>query len=70
MVGGPSGELVGLNAGEVVLNKAAQSNLANQLQGNNMGNMRLVARVKGTDLLFSLENTLQMQGYGKIATWG
>lgn len=70
MVGGPSGELVGLNAGEVVLNKAAQSNLANQLQGNNMSNMRLVARVKGTDLLFSLENTLQMQGYGKIATWG
>ena len=70
MVGGPGGELVGLNAGEVVLNKAAQSNLANQLQGNNMSNMRLVARVKGTDLLFSLENTLQMQGYGKIATWG
>ena len=70
MVGGSSGELVGLNAGEVVLNKAAQSNLANQLQGNNIGNMRLVARVKGTDLLFSLENTLQMQGYGKIATWG
>ena len=70
MVGGSSGELVGLNAGEVVLNKAAQSNLAGQLQGNNMSNMRLVARVKGTDLLFSLENTLQMQGYGKIATWG
>lgn len=65
-----NGGMIGLNAGEVVLNRAQQNTLASELQGNNIGNMRLVARVKGTDLLFSLENTLQMQGYGKIATWG
>ena len=65
-----NGGMIGLNAGEVVLNRAQQNTLASELQGNNMSNMRLVARVKGTDLLFSLENTLQMHGYGKIATWG
>ena len=58
------------NAGELVLNKAQQGNLASQLQGGGFGGWKLTTKLAGTDLLVSLERTLQKQGYGKLATWG
>ena len=70
------------NAGEVVLTKAMTNNLAAGIQSqmtNNlaagiqsqgMGGWQLKTRLAGTDLLLSVERTLQKQGYGKIATWG
>lgn len=67
-----SGDMIpaALNAGELVLNRAQQGNLASQLQNGGWGDMKLVARLAGTDLLVSIERTLQKQGYGRIATWG
>lgn len=64
--GGPDAMV---NAGELVLTRAQQSNLASQLQGGGMGGWKLTTKLSGTDLLVSLERTLQKQGYGRLATW-
>jgi hypothetical protein len=64
-----SGHIYGLNAGEVVLNRSQVGNLASQLQGGGMGGWKLTTKLAGTDLLVSLERTLQKQGYGRLATW-
>ena len=58
------------NAGEVVLTKAMTNNLAAGIQSQGMGGWKLTTKLAGTDLLVSLERTLQKQGYGKLATWG
>jgi len=62
-------QLVGLNAGEVVLTKAMTNNLAAGIQGQGMGGWKLTTKLAGTDLLVSLERTLQKQGYGRLVTW-
>jgi hypothetical protein len=63
-------QMVGLNAGEVVLTRAMAGNLAQQLQGNSpFGNSRLVARLKGADLLLSIERELAVTGKGQLATF-
>ena len=56
--------LAGLNAGEVVLTRAQQGNLAAQLQGG-VGNMLLETRVSAEDLIFVLNNNGLRRGYGK-----
>ena len=59
--------LVGLNAGEIVLNQAQTSNVANALKGGGMGgNMHLTARLDGKDLLLSIDRTGQTLGYGQL----
>jgi hypothetical protein len=63
-------QMVGLNAGEVVLTKAMQSNLAGQLQGNGMSGLNLKTKVKGTELLVWLDNSLARSGRGELVTWG
>ena len=62
-------QMVGLNAGEVVLTKAMTNNLAAGIQSQGMGGWKLTTKLAGTDLLVSLERTLQKQGYGRLATW-
>ena len=57
------------NAGEVVLTKAMQSTLASQLQGNGIQNMNIAGRIKGTDIILSVDRTLQLQGK-QLLTWG
>ena len=60
-------QLVGLNAGEIVLNQAQTSNVANALKGGGMGgNMHLTARLDGKDLLLSIDRTGQTLGYGQL----
>jgi hypothetical protein len=68
-VGGYGGELVGLNAGEVVLTKAMQGNLASQLQGGGLNNMHLSASVKGEQLILSINNTGKRIGMGELVFW-
>ena len=63
-------QLVGLNAGEIVLNKAQQANVASGLQGNGLGGMSLKTKVKGTELLVWLDNSLAKSGRGELVTWG
>lgn len=70
MVGGAGGELVGLDAGEVVLTRAMTSNLAGQLRGGAMSGMRLQTKVKGTELLIWVDNALAQSGRGELVTWG
>lgn len=61
--------LYGLNAGEVVLTKAMQSTLASQLQGNGLQNLNVAGRIKGTDIILSVDRSLQLQGK-QLLTWG
>ena len=70
MAMGPSG-LIGLNAGEIVLNQAQQSNVASGLQGaGSLRGLNLRTKVKGTELLVWLDNSLAQSGRGELVTWG
>ena len=64
--GGPDAMV---NAGELVLNKAQQNALANELQGNGMQNMRLRTEVSGRNLIVVIENDLKARGKGQLATF-
>ena len=57
------------NAGEVVLTQAMAGNLASQLRGGGMQNMRLTATVTGEDIILSVNNTLKRKNRGELATW-
>ena len=56
-----------LNAGEVVLNRAQQGNLASQLQGNG-GTVNVVGRVVGEDIFLSADRYARRSGRGSILT--
>jgi hypothetical protein len=56
----------GINSGELVLTRAQQGNLAEQLSGGGIGNMQLEARVSAEDLIFVLNNNGLRRGYGKF----
>ena len=58
-----------VNSGELVLNKAQQGNLASQLQGNGIRNMNISGRIKSTDIILSVDRSLQLQGK-QLLTWG
>ena len=58
-----------LNAGELVLTKAQQSTLASQLQGNGLQNMNIAGRIKGTDIILSIDRSLKLEGK-QLLTWG
>ena len=66
MIGGQleNGQLVGLNAQEVVLNRAQSGNLASQLQGGGVNNFQLETRVSGDDLRIILRHSNMKRGYG------
>lgn len=63
--------LYGLNAGEVVLTKAMQGNLASQLQesGGGGGGVQ-VARISGEQIYVALDRYLKRSGRGELLTWG
>ncbi len=61
--------LYGLNAGELVLTKAQQSTLASALQGNGLQNMNIAGRIKGTDIILSIDRSLKLEGK-QLLTWG
>jgi hypothetical protein len=58
-----------LNAGEVVLNAAQQSSLAQQLEGGGMQNLRLEGVVTGENIKIALNRHLRRIGEGEIVTW-
>jgi len=64
--GGPDAMV---NSGELVLNKAQQGNLASQLQGNGLQNMNIAGRIKGTDIILSIDRSLKLEGK-QLLTWG
>jgi len=66
-----SGDMVPalLNSGELVLNKAQQNTLANELQGGGMQNLHLRTEVSGRNLVVVIENDLKARGKGQLATF-
>ena len=57
------------NAGELVLNRAQQSNLANSLEGGGLRNLRLSAEVKGEQIVLVANRYFRRTGQGEIVTW-
>ena len=64
--GGPDAMV---NAGELVLTKAQQSTLASALQGNGMQGIKVAGRIKGTDIILSIDRSLKLEGK-QLLTWG
>ena len=64
--GGPDAMV---NAGELVLTKAQQSTLASALQGNGLQNINIAGKIKGTDIILSIDRSLQLEGK-QLLTWG
>ena len=60
-------QLVGLNAGEVVLNAAQQNNLAQSLQGGG-STVNVVGRVVGEDIFLSADRYARRSGRGGLLT--
>ena len=58
-------QFVGLNAGELVLNKSQQMNLASQLEGGGMGGLHLSTVVTAEDIKFILNNNGERIGVGE-----
>lgn len=57
------------NAGEVVLTKAMQANLANQLEGGGMSGLS-PSRISGEQIYITLNRYLKRSGQGELMTWG
>lgn len=55
-----------VSSGELILNRAQQGNLAEQLSGGGLGNMQLEARVSAEDLIFVLNSNGRRRGIGKL----
>ena len=69
MVDGGGGGLVGLNAGEIVLNKAQTAHLENELTNNQPRAMRVNGRISGHDIVLAADRSLAQEGKGHIVTW-
>ena len=62
-------QLIGLNAGEVVLTRAMQGNLASQLQeGSGGGGTSMQPYVSGENIFLGMSNYTRKKGYGDIVT--
>ena len=55
----------GINAGELVLNRAQQGNLASQLEGGGLQNLNLEAVIRGEDIRLALNNNGRRTGKGE-----
>ena len=64
---GPDGGLVGLNAGEVVLNRAQAGVLASAIQDNGGDNGRIVGVLRGEDIALVADRWGRRTGKGELA---
>ena len=58
-----------VNSGELILNKAQQNSIADQLTGNG-GPIRVIGKIRGSDIILSADRALQESGRGQLLTWG
>lgn len=65
LASGPDGKLIGLNAGELILNKSQQNNLANALDGGGLGGLKLSTVVTAEEIRFILNNYGERTGVGE-----
>lgn len=68
MAQGPNGQLIGLNAGEIVLNRAQQGVIAGALQGGGQ-TVRVVGKLSGESIFICAENWAKRTGKGEFVTW-
>jgi hypothetical protein len=61
----------GINAGELVLNRAQQGSLASQLEGSAGGfrNGQIVGRIEGEKIVLVANRYFRRTGQGEILTW-
>jgi hypothetical protein len=64
-----NGGTIGLNAGELILNKAQQGNLASQIQGGGLQGLYLEASVHAEQIRLALNNNGKRTGRGELVTW-
>ena len=57
--------MIGVNSGEVILNRAQQGNLASQLEGGGMENIQLVSVIGAEDIKLVLNNRGSRTGKGE-----
>ena len=67
-VNNSTGELVGLNAGEIVLNRAQQGNLLSQGSGGGF-NGQIVGRIEGESIVLVANRYFKRTGQGEMLTW-
>ena len=67
-VNGGSGGYAGLNAGEIILNRASQGAIASQLT-NGGGGMRVVGEIQGEKIVLVANRFLKRSGQGELVTW-
>ena len=60
--------LIAANAGELILNRSAQGNLASQLEGGGMRNLNLTATISGEQIRLALNNYGRRTGNGELIT--
>ncbi len=67
MAQGPDGGLIGLNAGEVVLNRSQVAGLSRELQnGGGQGNMSIVGVLRGEDVALMVDRYGRRTGKGEL----
>ena len=64
----PDGNVYGLNAGELILNKAQQNNIASDLQRNDQKGATAQPYVSGEQIFLGLNNYLRRTGRGELVT--
>ena len=67
-VNNSTGELEGLNAGEIVLNRAQQGNLLSQGSGGGFSG-QIVGRIEGESIVLVANRYFKRTGQGEILTW-
>ena len=60
---------IGVNSGELILNRAQQANLASQLQGGGGQTVHVVGKLSGESLFLCAENWAKRTGRGEFVTW-
>lgn len=60
------GGAIGVNSGELVLNRSQQGVLANALRGNAFDNLELTASLNGEDIVFAIDNASRRRGKGTM----
>ena len=65
---GPGGQIYGLNAGELILNKMQQGNLVSMLNGGGLNNLHLETYLDGRAIRIVLNNDSQSRMKGRYVT--
>lgn len=60
--------MIGVNSGEIILNRAQQGNLASQLEGGGIGNLHLDTVISAEDIRLILNNNGRRTGRGEYVT--